>query len=52
VNRTGVHLSIGPGELHRNTPPSPNNPKLLPSFPERSRRNLPSRRSRERFALR
>ena len=54
VNRTAVHLSNGPGELlsHRNTSPSPNNPKLLPSFPERSRRNLPSRRSRERFALR
>ena len=54
VNRTAVHLSNRPGELlsHRNTSPSPNNPKLLPSFPERSRRNLPSRRSRERFALR
>ena len=54
VNRTGVHLSIRPGELlsHRNTSPSPNNSKLLPSFPERTRRNLPSRRSRERFALR
>jgi hypothetical protein len=54
VNRTGVHLSIGPGELlgRRNTSPSPNNSKLLPSFPERSRRNLPSRRSRERFASR
>ena len=54
VNRTGVHLGIGPGELlgHRNTSPSPNNSKLLPSFPERARRNPPSRRSRERFALR
>ena len=54
-SRTGVHLSIGPGELlrHRNThPPSPNNPKLLPSFPERARRNLPSRLWPERFALR
>ena len=54
VNRTAVHLSNGPGELlsHRNTSPSPNNSKLLPSFPERARRYLPSRRSRERFALR
>ena len=54
VNRTGVHLSIGPGELlsHRNTSLSPNSSKLPPSFPERARRNLPSRRQRERFALR
>ncbi|SRR6266404_1379172 len=54
VNRTDVHLSIGPGELlrHRNTSPPPNNSKLLPPFPERARRNLPSRRWRERFALR
>jgi hypothetical protein len=54
VSRTGVHLSIRPGELlgQRNTSPSPNSSKLLPSFPERTRRNLPSRRSRERFALR
>jgi hypothetical protein len=40
VSKSGVHLS------------SPNNSKLLPSFRERTRRNLPSRRSRERFALR
>lgn len=40
VSKSGVHLS------------SPNNSKLLPSFSERARRNLPSRRSRERFALR
>jgi hypothetical protein len=54
VNRTGVHLSIGPGELlrHRNTSPSSNNSKPLQSFPERARRNLPSRRWRERVALR
>jgi len=54
VSSTGVHLSIRPGELlgQRNTSPSPNNSKLLPSFPERTRRNLPSRRSRERFGLR
>ena len=53
VNRTGVHLSIGPGQLlRRSTSPSPNNSKLLPSFPERARRNLPSRRWRERFAVR
>ena len=52
VNRTGVHLSIRPGELLSHTSPSPNNSKLLPSFPERARRNPPSRRSRERFALR
>jgi hypothetical protein len=53
VNGTGVHLSIGPGELlRRSTSPSPNNSELLPSFPERARRNLPSRRWRERFAVR
>ena len=53
VNRTGVHLGIGPGELlRRSTSPSPNNSERLPSFPERARRNPPSRRSRERFALR
>ena len=53
VNRTGVHLSIGPGQLlRRSTSPSPNNSRLLPSFPERARRNLPSRRWRERFAVR
>jgi hypothetical protein len=48
VNRTGVHLSIGPGELlrDRNTS-SPNNSKPLPSFRERARRNPLSRRRRE-----
>jgi len=53
VNRTGVHLGIGLGELlrHRNRSPSSNNSKLLPSFPERARRNLPSRRWRGRIAL-
>jgi len=40
VSKSGVHLG------------SPNNSKLFPSFRERARRNLPSRRSRERFALR
>jgi hypothetical protein len=54
VNRTGMQLSMGPAELlrHRNTSPSPNYSKLLQSFPERARRNLPSRRWRERLALR
>jgi hypothetical protein len=40
ASKSGAHLS------------SPNNSKLLASFPERARRNLPSRRSRERFASR
>jgi len=53
VNRTGVHLGIGPGKLiRRSTSPSPNNSERLPSFPERTRRNLPSRRWRDRFAVR
>jgi len=54
VNRTGVHLRIGPGEplSHRNTSLLLNNSKLPPSFPDRTRRNLPSRRYRERFTLR
>ena len=52
VNRKGVHLSIGRGELlpDRNTSASPSHSKLLPPFSERARRNLPSRRWRERCA--
>jgi hypothetical protein len=43
----GVQFSVGPGELLRHTPPSPNNSRLPPPFPERARRNLPPRRWRE-----
>ncbi|MBR1235803.1 hypothetical protein JQ597_02630 [Bradyrhizobium sp. AUGA SZCCT0177] len=52
VNRTGLHFSIGLGELlrNRNTPSSPNNSRLRSPFPERARRSLPLRRWRERFA--